>query len=188
VAPRWDTRARRTRAHGSHRRTSTIQTHQINYRCPVCVLCVSPVSFSRGCPTRRRGTFAPLPPARHGLAIAAVRRVKVAPNGAMQAVWRASASKQSLGRHQVAPQGRGLSAPAPHARRHERGQRSCGRAFRATRGARSEVSASFGRAAILAASALTPHTSDHRSRVRHRGRMTIHGYPGTRHAHNDVPA
>ena len=55
-----------------------------------------------------------------------------------------------------------------------------------------DASASFGRAAILAASALTPHTSDHRSRDRHRGRMThgmtIHGYPVTRHAHNHVPA
>ena len=51
-----------------------------------------------------------------------------------------------------------------------------------------DASASFGRAAILAASALTPHTSDHRSRDRQRGRMAKHGYPGTRHAHNDVPA
>ena len=100
-------------------------------------------AFSRGCSTRRRGTFAPLPPARHGLAIAAVRAMFLAPplsdagrlaSERLEPIARAPSSCPSRPRPQRASAAR--QRPTHGATSAER---SWGRAFRATRGARSEV-------------------------------------------------
>ena len=93
--------------------------------------------------TRRRGTFAPLPPARHGLAIAAVRAMLLAPplsdagrlaSERLEPIARAPSSCPSRPRPQRASAAR--QRPTHGATSAER---SWGRAFRATRGARSEV-------------------------------------------------
>ena len=100
-------------------------------------------AFSRGCSTRRRGTFAPLPPARHGLAIAAVRAMLLAlrlsdagrlASERLEPIARAPSSCPSRPRPQRASAAR--QRPTHGATSAER---SWGRAFRATRGARSEV-------------------------------------------------